>query len=452
MSARDASKAPANDVRVDRLVAPPVVTALQPRPPCHRRVHSRRLQACLLVASVYLFLVGIAAAVRLEAYQWGFTLMRFAREVLVHVWVGHWVGALVVGVLSVAVGRIERVRPLAARCALAALPLMLIVSWDRLATVAYRPIRASTGLYMAHPTRGWTLRPGWTGLQEGTEIHINSRGLRGPEVSPQKEPGERRILFLGDSVTYGYGVPEGTSFVSRFGEQCIGAATAARRLTAINLAVPAYSTWQEYDLLVHEGLWYHPDVIVLVFCLNDVLEKFQLVQFGGHTRGFEPARPSVLEWSGLVRAARAWRKHRQRMAKETARVLGFSTSVRYLLSDPHAPLVEKGWRITQDYLNRIVEAARRASIPLVVVSAPHRDQFVSDEPAPRPTPQDVLAELTAARGVPFLDLLPLFRGHLASADVEVSSLFVDAFHFTAAGHELAGREICAFLSDQDLLD
>jgi len=271
-------------------------------------------------------------------------------------------------------------------------------------------------------------------------------------VAPRKEPGDRRILFVGDSVTFGYGVPEGTSFASRFGEQCISAATATRRLTAINLAVPAYSTWQEYDLLVHEGLWYQPDVIVLVFCLNDVLEQFQLVQFGGHTRGFEPARPSVLEWSGLVRAARVWRKRRQRMSNETARALGFSTSVRRLLSDPHAPLVQKGWRITQEYLDRIIEAARRASVPLVVVSAPHSYQFESDEPVARPTPQDVLAELTAARGFPFLDLLPLFREHLTSAGVVASSLFVDTLHFSADGHELAGREICAFLGDQGLLD
>src|SRR5438105_3949459 len=40
----------------------------------------------------------------------------------------------------------------------------------------------------------------------GAPIAVNSLGLRSPEVSPQKQRGERRVLVLGDSTTYGTGV------------------------------------------------------------------------------------------------------------------------------------------------------------------------------------------------------------------------------------------------------
>jgi hypothetical protein len=44
-------------------------------------------------------------------------------------------------------------------------------------------------------------------LLQNTEIRVNEWGLRGPPVEPAP-PGGRRILFLGGSITLGWGVPE----------------------------------------------------------------------------------------------------------------------------------------------------------------------------------------------------------------------------------------------------
>jgi hypothetical protein len=46
-----------------------------------------------------------------------------------------------------------------------------------------------------------------TALLQSTEIRLNSMGLRGPEVSALQKD-ERRILFLGGSITLGRGVEE----------------------------------------------------------------------------------------------------------------------------------------------------------------------------------------------------------------------------------------------------
>ncbi len=414
---------------------------------CHTR-----LRACLAVTGGYFLLVGLAVAVRWEAHHFGFMLLKHEREAMVGVLIFHWGGVLIIGALYWASILIGPGRPWRAKFALAAMPLLLIASLDRLATVSYRPVRESAGLYMAHPTRGWTLRPGWTGKQGATEIRVNSRGLRDPEVALKKRPGERRVLFLGDSVTYGYGVPEDVCFVARFRQRCGATVAANRRLTAINLAVPAYSTWQEYDLLVHEGFQYEPDVIVLVFCLNDVLAKFRLVQFGGLARGYEPTLPSAFEWSGLYRMARARRARRERRWNETFWNPDHATSVRRLLRDPDAPLVQKGWKIIKDSLERITAAARQESIPLVIVCAPYHDQVDPAGSTAKPSPQDTLGALARRANVPFLDLLPLFRRRVAATGVEASTLFVDLFHFSPDGHELAAREMCAFLADHGFLD
>ena len=44
-------------------------------------------------------------------------------------------------------------------------------------------------------------------LLQSTEIRLNSWGLRGPEPLPERAD-LRRILFLGGSITLGWGVPE----------------------------------------------------------------------------------------------------------------------------------------------------------------------------------------------------------------------------------------------------
>src|SRR5262249_6596744 len=57
----------------------------------------------------------------------------------------------------------------------------------------------------------------------GARVHVNALGVRGPDVAPTRPPGTTRLLFLGDSVTWG-----GT-YVD---DEALFAAVAARRLGA----------------------------------------------------------------------------------------------------------------------------------------------------------------------------------------------------------------------------
>ena len=51
-------------------------------------------------------------------------------------------------------------------------------------------------------------------ILQSVEIRTNAWGLRGGEVPPPT-PGKRRILFLGSSVTLGWGVPEAATVTER---------------------------------------------------------------------------------------------------------------------------------------------------------------------------------------------------------------------------------------------
>ncbi len=93
-------------------------------------------------------------------------------------------------------------------------------------------------------------------------IKTNSRGFRDRERSYPRG-GEKRIVILGDSHAWGWGVENDQIF----------SAIMERRLKGwevINLGQAGYSTDQELVLLEREGLRYRPDLVVLLFCENDV--------------------------------------------------------------------------------------------------------------------------------------------------------------------------------------
>ncbi|MCC7103932.1 MAG: hypothetical protein IT307_02200 [Chloroflexi bacterium] len=117
-------------------------------------------------------------------------------------------------------------------------------------------------------------RPGFEGLSEGNVVKINSRGLRDPERSVSKPEGTTRILVLGDSVAFGFGVRNDETMESVL-EQRLNADSEGR-YEVLNAAVVGYNTIQERARLQDVGLQYQPDLVVLVFVVNDLLDTFSI--------------------------------------------------------------------------------------------------------------------------------------------------------------------------------
>lgn len=75
------------------------------------------------------------------------------------------------------------------------------------------------GMYVAGAGGSVGLTPGYRGtLRIGddatTDVVVNSLGLRGPELG-LKADGERRVLMVGDSLVFGYGVEHGDALPAR---------------------------------------------------------------------------------------------------------------------------------------------------------------------------------------------------------------------------------------------
>ena len=119
-----------------------------------------------------------------------------------------------------------------------------------------------------YPGIVYELRPNVRGRFIGQPVLINSQGLHDYEYSRHKEPGTFRIVGVGDSSLFGWGVPFEESGLKVL-ERRLNEQSRARKFEVIDFAVPGYNTAMEAETFVKRCLEYEPDLVLLNFNTND---------------------------------------------------------------------------------------------------------------------------------------------------------------------------------------
>jgi len=133
---------------------------------------------------------------------------------------------------------------------------------------------------------GWRKIPNKTGRHFEDEYDVlesfNSRGLRGPEYSYEKNEAEYRILILGDSFAEGYTVEFAELFSEVLKKEMNN--NGNKYCEVINCGTAGYSTDQELLFFQREGNKYRPDLAILLFYDNDPWYNTQ----SKYWRGYKP--------------------------------------------------------------------------------------------------------------------------------------------------------------------
>jgi lysophospholipase L1-like esterase len=120
---------------------------------------------------------------------------------------------------------------------------------------------------------GWGFSPGelqWLLDPDTGEIFIepaNNHGWRDKDRQYDNPDNAYRILVLGDSVTYGMIVPAHKVYTRILEEELNNN---AYNVEVINIAYRGWGTEQQLEALVHEGVKYKPNLIIVQFCINDI--------------------------------------------------------------------------------------------------------------------------------------------------------------------------------------
>lgn len=329
---------------------------------------------------------------------------------------------------------------------------VLVLAAGIFAEIAYRIFAPTpevydlSGLHEFRPDREWLYRgrPGAAGEVLGTRYEINADGFRGPVHSREPKPGVFRIVVLGDSIAFGFGVREEQTFV-RVLERLFAQRAPEAQVEVVNLGTGGYSAWNEARLLEDVGVAYRPDVVLVQFSINDLNDP--TVHFGTQTRLALGAIPDAAYPNPSRRGGFGSLK---RQLSRGCHLLKLCTALRQRLADRREPEprseefvrafrdpVERTdrveWRWLEDRYLEMASAAEAAGARFALLAFPYPQQMAGSQAHPV---SQHLKELAVRHGWLFADPLPRYR--------EVGSrgarLFMDIWHPTVLGHEIAAQE------------
>ena len=264
------------------------------------------------------------------------------------------------------------------------------------------------------------------------DYHINSSGFRGPEISEDKP--ELRILALGNSCTFGWGVPYHEIWVSSL--QNLIEEETGMHSEVICAGVPGYSSHQGKILFENELLELDPDIVLIMFGWNDQWAAGQ---------GITDANQEVpSEWIICIHNLLSPFKIYKAVRKI---VLMVSEDEKDVKIGDISPNCRVGLDPFYMNLRSIVNTSKKNRIQPVLIIPPvaslglYIDADISTLHSKHEKYQNEIRRLGQKENVPVVDLQEVFDNY--------DNLFDDAegdpVHFNARGHIVAAREIDNFL-------
>jgi lysophospholipase L1-like esterase len=236
-----------------------------------------------------------------------------------------------------------------------------------------------------NPEIGHEHRPNVKTHLMGADFRVNSMGLRDREFAIPKPAGVTRIMFIGDSLTVGWGVEDDLTVPKRL-EKMLNAKGNGRKYEVINAGVGNYNSIMEATWMMTKGIKFQPDLVIVGYFINDA-EPTPHRTGGG-----------LAEWSYAYvifagKVGEVWR-----------RLFGGPEWEEYYsnLYKPDAP----AWIKNQNALKQLAAFCRERNLPLLMVNFPELRQF---DPYPFAKISDTVAKLAHDMQIPYLDLLDSVR-------------------------------------------
>ena len=321
---------------------------------------------------------------------------------------------------------------------------------------------------------GWAHRAGATGHMVTPEFDVTydiDASRRRQHVSTAG-PDAVQLQLYGDSFAEGWGVEVTDGIAARLEQRL----TAAAGVHVSNYGTAGFGTDQELLLLSDEGLAHSPDVVLLLFYVNDLWNNVSRRGVGAQ-RGakpvFRPDRDGALQltgtpipeprprqlspWRVLEEYCHLWALGSKAWAAQTRTDSPMpSAQVKQFYGGLYGQDVERYrpvWHLTELLLAEYGRACKQAGAEFVLLYAPAIVQIEAEDWRTKRdlheltgdydlrNPNRQLQDIAIRHGITLIDLTPAF----ASAAAEQTLYYRDS-HWNEAGHRLAADTVAAALS------
>lgn len=287
------------------------------------------------------------------------------------------------------------------------------------------------GMYRSDPAVGYVLAPNFRGTFKRAEfeheVTSNNVGLRGPPVRARNQS-TFRVVCLGDSFTWGYGVNDSETYPQRL-ESLLARKYPDVDIQVLNAGVPGYGTADALRFLQSRAVLLDPDLVVLQFLADNDFTENRRPALGrvsvrdGWLHADEPPRPQPMRTLDAI-------KRSSHLAAFLSERLGY-LAVRAGWLAPAAAggaITDGDAKRTQALLKQLAAEARKLDAPTLIVFSTGQAPVIHKEDAANRARQVVLsaAEQADAR---MLDLTP----HLRSRPDRMRLYYPYDGHWTAVG-------------------
>lgn len=247
---------------------------------------------------------------------------------------------------------------------------------------------------------------------------VNQEGLRGPWYDGPKPPDVLRVLCLGDSFTFGWGVEDDQAYPWQL-QVLLDARLGPGRSQVANFGSPIFNTVAEraiYAKLARGKQW---DVMFLGWYANDIQPTSFDVRFTDHWVFHALAGTALLEFFHYrIRGHLPWFEI-ERTTEDIERVRLYQEHFARMEADPEDELGRPFWDVAMAQLRGLITDVRADGAQAAVILFPTNPQVTALREAlsrstaegdalqagPLGAPQRRLRAELDALGVPVIDLL-----------------------------------------------
>lgn len=289
-----------------------------------------------------------------------------------------------------------------------------------------------------HAQCEWELRTG----ESRFSCSHNSTGLRDTEHSFKKPKNTYRILGLGDSFTYGYGVSFEQTYLYQLEKMLSHKNSTGTNIEIIKAGMPGYWPEPERILLEKYGMQYMPDLVLVGFTPRDVTDTFS------GNASYKVSRDGYLMpggvFSNLSNQLYVHSHFFRLLITKLWRVFKFNFFDRWSAIYQNHGFHEKDWlKIENEYL-AMLSIVKKAGANLVIVHIPEIIPLQNN--VDKSYPSRRLSNWCQSNGVSFIDVLPAME-----EKHNIDSFYWKEGHCNAKGHTMIAKTIAAFLLKRGLL-